>query len=158
MRGHTHILFAVALGSLYFNHFSTGDWISKAGFALALIFGALLPDIDEKESTMSKQHPFWNRIANSLSAHRGLFHTIWIPIIIFLVAYFVVSKYFAIPALMLMGFFIGYGSHLIADSMTVQGTTPLHPVHRGRINGFIKTGGILETIFMCALVVFLMFY
>ena len=158
MRGHTHILFAVALGTVYFNHFNSGDWIMKLGFAFALILGALLPDIDEKDSTISHKHPFWNKLANSLSRHRGIFHTIWIPVAIFLIAYFVVSKYFAIPALLLMGFFIGYGSHLIADSMTVQGTAPLHPLHRGQVRGLIKTGGILETIFMCALVVFLMVY
>ncbi len=158
MKGHTHIIFAVVLGTLYFDYFTSGDWMLKLGFAATLIFGALLPDIDEKKSTLSHKHPLLHSLAASIDKHRGLFHTIWIPLIIFLVSHFVISRYFSIPNLLLMGLFIGYGSHLLADSFTLQGTAPLHPIHKGRIKGMIKTGGILEFIFMIGLVVFLLVY
>ncbi len=153
MKGHTHIIFAVVLGTLYFDYFSSGNWLLKLGFALTLVFGALIPDVDQPQSTMGRKHPWLNKLSDK---HRGIFHSIWIPVIIFLIAHFVISRFFSVPTLLLMGFFIGYGSHLLADSFTIQGTAPLHPLHKGRIKGLIRTGSILETIFMCALVVFLM--
>ena len=158
MKGHTHIIFAVVLGTLYFDYFSSGDWLLKLGFAATLIFGALLPDVDQRGSTMARKHKVLHGIASSIDKHRGIFHTIWIPILIFLFAHFVISRYFSIPSLLLMGLFIGYGSHLLADSFTIQGTRPLHPLHKGRIRGLIKTGGLLESIFIAALVVFLMMH
>lgn len=158
MKGHTHLIFAIVLGTLYFDYFTVGDWLLKLGFAFTLIVGALLPDIDEKQSTVSHKHPILHSIAASLDKHRGIFHSIWIPVIMFLVAHFVISRYFSIPSLLLMGLFIGYGSHLLADSFTVQGIKPLHPLHKGKLRGLIKTGGITETIFLILLVVFLLIY
>ncbi len=156
MKGHTHILFAIVLGTLYFDYFDAGNWLLKLGFAGTLIFGALLPDIDQAESMMSHKHKVMSGFARAIDKHRGIFHSIWIPLGIFLVAHFIISKYFTIPNLLLMGLLIGYGSHLLADSFTVQGIAPLHPLHKRRVRGFIKTGGIIETVFIAALAVFLM--
>lgn len=158
MKGHTHLIFAIVLGTLYFDYFTSGDWLLKFGFALTLIIGALLPDIDEKQSSISHKHPVLHGLAASIDKHRGVFHSIWVPVIIFLIAHFVISRYFSIPSLLLMGLFIGYGSHLLADSFTVQGIAPLHPIHKGRMKGLIKTGGIAETVFLVAMVVFLLVY
>jgi inner membrane protein len=151
MKGHTHIYIAILAGSLYFNYFGgTKDWLLAIGFAIALIFGALLPDIDERQSSISHKLPLTSKIVAGFSKHRGIFHSVWIPIILILIAKFVISRYFALPNLVLVGLVVGYVSHLLADGMTVDGVAPFHPV-KWKIRGFIKTGSILE-IFLVLLV------
>jgi len=146
MQGRTHVLFAALLGSLYFDRFGAGDWIIKIGFAIALIAGAFLPDIDERHSTISQKLPVVSSAIQAFTKHRGIFHSIWIPIAIFLAVNFFLVKYFVVPNLVLMGLIIGYVSHLASDSLTVRGVEPFHPLHNFKVRGFITTGGFLEMI------------
>ena len=146
MRGHTHLLFAILFGILYFDYFAgeIGLWL-KLGFAALLIVGALLPDIDQSESSASHKAPFLSGIVRAFSKHRGIMHSIWIPLIIFLVAKFVVSRFFYMPDIIMMGFVVGYFSHLLGDIFTVQGITPFSPVSKFRLKGWFKTCGIAES-------------
>ncbi len=170
MKGHTHIYIAVLAGSLYFNYFGgTRDWILAVGFAIALIFGALLPDIDERESSISHKLPLISKVVSGLSKHRGIFHSIWIPIVFVLVAKFVISQlllliemlgisvsgYFALPNLVLAGLVVGYVSHLLSDALTVEGVAPFHPA-KFRLKGFIKTGSFLEIILILLIFTYLL--
>ncbi|MBD3263230.1 hypothetical protein GF374_02520 [Candidatus Woesearchaeota archaeon] len=147
MKGHTHLLLAVLFGVLYFDYFIGGTtfWM-KIGFAAMLIVGALLPDIDQEESSASHKSPWLSALVRSFSKHRGIMHSIWIPIIIFLIAKFLIVKYFHLPDLILMGFLIGYTSHLAGDAITKKGIVPLSPFSKFRIRGLMKTGGLAETI------------
>jgi membrane-bound metal-dependent hydrolase YbcI (DUF457 family) len=40
-----------------------------------------------------------------------------------------------------LGFFLGYGLHLFADSFTKEGITPFYPFSRMKSSGGITTGG-----------------
>ena len=44
------------------------------------------------------------------------------------------------------GFFVGFSSHLILDSLTIRGVSLFFPFSRKKFSGIIKTGGISETI------------
>ena len=156
MKGHTHLLFALLLGILYFDYFIGEIGLAlKIAFAAMLVIGALLPDIDQKESSASHKAPVLSGLVRLFSKHRGIMHSVWIPVIIFLVAKFIVVKYFNLPDLILMGFLIGYSSHLIGDAITVQGISPITPLHKFKLRGLMKTGGIAEAVIGILIVAFI---
>jgi len=80
MKGHTHILFGALIGGIYFQYFGSGDIFIKFLFTGALIFGALLPDIDNKDSSISNKMPKLSRTITLFFKHRGFLHSIWIPL------------------------------------------------------------------------------
>ena len=150
MKGFTHILLGMFAGSLYFDFFGAEGLLLKLGFAGTLLLGALLPDIDEKESSVSRKFPGLAKIVTSLSKHRGIFHSIW-PILIMLVLVFFIKN--TVADFLLIGLTIGYASHLAGDSITKQGIKPLHPIHKAKIKGLIKTGGLIELVIAGLIVV-----
>jgi len=157
MRGHTHLLFAVLLAIFYFDYFNVqvGIWL-KVAFATALIIGALLPDIDEAESSAARRAPLMSALIRIFSRHRGIMHSIWIPLILFLILKFLMWRFVEIPNLVFIGFLIGYGSHLIADSLTTQGIEPLNPISRFRLRGWLRTGGLAEAAIGILIVAFIL--
>jgi len=71
-------------------------------------------------------------------------HSIWAPMFFFFpVAYLTTNIYG-------YAFIIGYVSHLISDSFTVQGINFLHPFSNFRISGPVTTGTWHEKIFFVA--------
>ena len=155
MKGRTHFFIAILAGSIYFNYYSiSANWILAIGFAFALLFGALLPDIDEKRSKISHKLPAVSKAVSLITKHRGIFHSIWIPVILVLLAKFVISKYFVLPNLVLTGFVVGYASHLLADALTVEGIEPFHPL-KLKLRGFLKSGSALEAVLVLLIVTYL---
>ncbi len=154
MKGRTHLFLAILAGSIYFNQFAVKDWILAIGFAITLLFGALLPDIDEKRSSISHKLPLVSKAISTITKHRGIFHSIWIPIILVLLAKFVISRYFMLPNLVIIGFVLGYVSHLAADALTVEGIEPFHPF-KPRLRGFLKSGSVLEIILVLLIITYL---
>ncbi len=102
----------------------------KLIFFLIAIIATFIPDVDLKFSSFGKYKLF--RIPQLFLKHRGIIHTFTflILIIFFLVLFFPVLS---------LGFFVGYSSHLFADSFTSKGITPFYP-YRKKTNGKIKTG------------------
>lgn len=125
MLGTTHLLFSFLFGSLIFDYVHPTSLIAKIIFAVLLLAGTFLPDLDLKIPALK---------------HRGIFHTIW-PVIIILIANAVFAKYLPFPIIALA---IGYGSHLLADSLTKFGIAPIYPLSKQKISGPIDTGSILE--------------
>jgi inner membrane protein len=154
MKGHTHMLFAMLIGGIYFNYFGGGSLLLKLGFAGCLILGALLPDIDEVNSTISHKAPTISKFVQGLTNHRGIMHSIWVPIALFLILTFLLGRIISIPNLLVMGLVVGYSSHLLSDCLTVQGIKPFHPLHKFQIRGFIRTGGLLELILVGLIIVY----
>jgi len=153
MRGFTHVLVGMFAGSLYFDYFGQGGLLLKFGFAGMLLLGALLPDIDEKESSISNKFPGLSKIATSISKHRGIFHSIWPLVILAIIVYVIHNQ---IADFLLIGLTVGYASHLVGDSITKQGIMPFHPLHKAKLKGFIKTGGLAELIIAGLIVVWLL--
>ena len=118
--------------------------LNKTHFALyfgLILFGALLPDIDNENSKVGRYAP----LIGKLFKHRGVIHTVWMGALICgLVWYFIGSPY----GIALM---IGYASHLVIDGFTKQGTSFLHPFAKLHLSGFIETGKLGEWVvfFLC---------
>lgn len=154
MNSRTHLLIAMLAGWLYFRFFDIFTFEQKFLFALFLIIGALLPDIDNPHTSMGKKH----KIISSVTSHRGVLHAIWIPVIALAVALMPINNLFIFVKASLFGLAIGYLSHLIADMFTLVGVAPLAPLAKFRVRGPFKTGGWAETIIAAIVVMFFLIY
>ncbi len=131
MLNKTHIaitLFFVLLFLPIVNH--------KIAFIMVALIATMIPDIDSKFSSAGRRWIF--RPIQFFLKHRDILHSFSFALILTL--FFVL--FFPILA---FGFFLGYASHLVADSFTIWGIRPLYP-HKTIIQGKIKTGGKSESI------------
>lgn len=119
---------------------------NKYLFFPLVIFGALLPDIDHKGSTINRMIPVTNFLANFFK-HRGFFHSVF-PI---LIIYAIFSAFGFATAGIYLG--IGYFSHLLSDAFTKLGVNFLHPFSRLHARGFIEVGTIEEKAFLLVVIV-----
>ncbi len=143
MMSKTHFAFGLLVGLFFSGIFGIED---KLLFVSVCVLASLLPDIDIPMSKVgSKVRPLsW--LLNLLFGHRGLIHTIFIPLII----WGILSHYGW--NLVAAAFFLGYMSHLIIDMLNTKGITFFYPLSKVRINGFVKAGGILEWLLFLAIV------
>ena len=135
MLAFTHVLFGILFGLLA-RPYIGGDAIIYFTF---VIIGSILPDIDHEGSTINKILPITKWFAKFFT-HRGFFHTLFPVIILF----FLVS-YFSYPVVA-AGLAVGYVAHIVSDGLTLAGVNLLHPFAQFRIQGFIRTGGMGETV------------
>lgn len=135
MMAYTHLAFGALAGILTQPFVPGNKWI----FLLVVTFSSLFPDIDHEGSKINKIFPV-TRLAAKFLTHRGFFHTIFPPLIIFLILQYFNLTFYGVA----IG--IGYMSHLISDSLTKMGINFLHPIATFRIQGFILTGGAWETL------------
>ncbi|MFH1510056.1 MAG: metal-dependent hydrolase [Candidatus Woesearchaeota archaeon] len=131
----THLVAALAAG-LYFQ---SPSW----QLLLALIISATVPDIDTPKSFLGKRLPIISYPLKFFVGHRTLFHAVWLPAALF----FFLADFHSIS----LGILIGYGSHLLLDSLTRQGVQPFYPL-KFRLRGPVETGGFFEGIFFILLV------
>ncbi len=137
MLAKTHLVFGVLSALLVMPFLSTGNKIIF--FSLVLV-GALLPDIDQPNSKISNKVPWLAKPLSVFTRHRGIFHTIFLAILIpGLIWYFVGHVYG-------MALFVGYTSHLVIDGFTKAGINFLHPFGKLHLSGFIETGTYSELV------------
>jgi len=139
---YTHFAFGLLVGLLSLDFFNIKN---KILFMLIALFFSLFPDIDERRSKIGKKTKLLSGIINFIFGHRGLVHTIYIPLILFFIFYNM-NKETGIAVL------IGYFSHLFMDAMTKQGIRPLYPIINKRIDGCIRTNSLLEKILFLVIV------
>ena len=131
MLAKTHFAFGFLAALLLVPIFNPVDKILF--FAIVLI-GALLPDIDTPNSTISHKVPVLPWLIKMISRHRGIFHSVWMCLAISVpLAYFVAPVYGVAMA-------VGYVSHLLSDGFTKEGINFIHPLGQLRLAGFIETG------------------
>lgn len=135
MMSRTHLALGLLASILIIKHLQPEQWLLFGG---VLTLASVLPDIDAPKSIVGKKLWPISSLINLLFGHRGLMHTVYPPIIALMAA--VILGYSTIG----MAFIIGYGLHLTADMVTIQGVMPLFPLSKARASGFIKTGGITE--------------
>lgn len=109
---------------------------NKVVFVVVALIVTFIPDIDTKFSKLGKRKVF--RLLQFFVSHRGFLHSFIFLALISLIFYLF------LPIVML-GFVLGYGLHLLADSFTIQGIRPFYPFKR-RWHWRIKTGGKLEAV------------
>jgi inner membrane protein len=141
----THVVGAIASGILYFQYFNYNYALQYIfTFFTALLLSAILPDIDTPKSMLGKRVPILSWLLRLIFGHRTFFHAIWLPLLLsILLADF--------PAFSI-GIIIGYGSHLLLDSLTKQGIQPFYPF-RLRLRGPLESGGFVEGIIFIGLVI-----
>ena len=135
----THLVIAISLVLIVF---SAVEY--KAIFLATVFIATFLPDIDHAGSSLGKRKIF--RIVQLFTKHRGMLHsfTFLFLITIILVLFFKILS---------LGFFLGYGTHLLVDSFSIDGIQPFFPFKK-TVSGFIRTGGKTElTIFVTFLLI-----
>jgi len=143
MMYYTHLAFGLLIALLSLDFFNIKYAIL---FILIAMLFSVFPDIDESKSKIGKKNKIISRIIGFVFGHRGFFHSVYMPLILFFVFYNKISNEIGIAVLS------GYFSHLIADSLTKSGIRPLYPLINIRINGFFKTNSFFEKIFFLILV------
>jgi len=115
----------------------------KVIFIILALIATYIPDIDLEHSKLGKNKIF--RPLQFFLRHRGFFHSFTF---LFLLTFILLIT---IPILAL-GFFVGYASHLFADSLTLNGIAPFYPWKR-KTSGILKTGGRTESIIFLFLLI-----
>jgi inner membrane protein len=124
------------------------NWQSLLGFLIAALLGGTAPDLD-------KPRQWWARFLahTAFGGHRHLSHSL-VGLAIFTVGFSLLARALAPPVgasatLVAAGFIAGYLSHLVLDSLTIEGVPWLFPIQT--YFGFpptsglrVKTGGLLE--------------
>ncbi|RME55236.1 metal-dependent hydrolase [Candidatus Woesearchaeota archaeon] len=144
----THLIFNILMGLILVQYLSpTQKWL----FLTIFILSGLLPDIDTTKSKIGRRYKKTSFIANLLFGHRGLLHTIYPPLLLF-----ITFDYFGLGVL---GFasLLGYLSHLLLDMLTLQGLQVFRPISKFHVRGFFRTGGFLETLFQACLIIILVY-
>lgn len=118
-------------------------------FAFVVLIATLIPDLDNRSSKIGKYKIF--RPLQFFFGHRGMIHSFSFLILVSILLIFW-------KPLVALGFFVGFGLHLIFDGFTQMGIYPFWPLKK-RWRGFIKTGGKFESfIFSLFLVVDLILF
>ena len=135
---YTHLVFSFLIGLLSVDVFGIKRQML---FIILVMFFSVLPDIDMVKSKIGKKFGVVSYVIRLVFGHRGLFHTAWFSIILFVLFLFILDL-----RVIGLGVLVGYLSHLFLDSLTVQGVRPLSPFIEFRIRGFIKVGSVLEQV------------
>lgn len=141
-----HIVAGVVLGEVVASCVSINN---LGGYFLVVGVSSLLADIDHRNSLINRINPL--SFITSSFKHRGFTHTILgmvslgVPIMVLGYG----SSY------VLLGYGVGYMSHLIADSLTTMGVMWMYPMSRKyyRFPISFKTGGIGENICIGVMIV-----
>lgn len=145
----THVLggIALSLGCGISINLPEQSLISLGCLVTASTLGAILPDIDKKNTAISNKHPIISFAVRLLTTHRGITHSLLLLLVL------AVGLYFPIHALNIApvtwsyyGLITGYMSHLVLDMLNPEGIPIFFPV-KYKVSIFkIKTGGIGEYI------------
>lgn len=133
MMFYTHLAFAL-LSSLVALRFLSVSNVYL--FIIIACFTALVPDIDNRSSKLGSRF----KIVSWVFDHRGILHTIFPPVLLFLLFNYLGYNIIALAIL------VGYSSHILIDALTIEGINFLHPFSSFRISGFVRTGKLMEII------------
>jgi inner membrane protein len=141
LTGHTHAVAGAAAGALAAEFLR----LPVAGLPLAILLGAvaaLLPDIDERGSSVNRRLPLMGAVLGRTLHHRTVTHSILALAALTLAAHLLL-RHVVLPWLGVGA--AGYASHLLCDMLTPAGIDLLWPLGgRIRLGGFVRTGGGLE--------------
>ncbi len=129
--------------TLFFVLLLISNVTDKFIFVLVAVIATYIPDVDSRFSKLGRRR--LARVLQFFTKHRGVIHSFTFLILLTLV--FVLF----LPVVAL-GFFLGYGLHLLADSFTVQGVTPFWPF-RNKSCGIVHTGGKTEIIVLVSFII-----
>lgn len=138
MRAVTHFLFSIVCLLFFIPKLQPENIVL---FSLIVLFATVFVDIDEPSSWIGKKTVWIAAPISWILGHRGIFHSLILPAIIFLTLHFFSYTEIGIAVV------IGYGSHLAMDMLTPHGIYPLYPL-QWRIQGPIRVGSLFEKVFV----------
>ena len=140
MTGSTHFSFGILAGVyMTLAGYQVGD---ATAFVMATALASLVPDIDHPGSTISDlikpisvaYNWFERRIMPNGMQHRGITHTLILPIILL-----ICWQWYQEPLLLAVS--VGILSHIALDCLTEQGAPLLWPITKKRLSiGLANTG------------------
>ncbi|MGI8911239.1 MAG: metal-dependent hydrolase [Rubrobacteraceae bacterium] len=160
MKVATHLVFAECC---WFAFSAIGDVHYETPSVLVTAAVSVLPDADYPKSWLGYQLGSVSGDLNRLFGHRSFLHSLIALVLVTLVLGLPLWWIFGRPAPML-AVFVGYGSHILADMMTLGGVQIFWPsrliaVFPGRDEYRIVSGGNSERVFVALALVFaLLFY
>lgn len=129
------MMFGFFVSLLAITYFHIADQIL---FVIITCFFSIFPDIDSPNSRIGKKAGIISDAINFLFDHRGLAHSVLIPLAISITLASLGMWVFGTAVL------LGYGSHLLLDTLTNQGIMPLYPLMSKSISGFFKSDGVMN--------------
>src|SRR3989338_2639180 len=135
----THLVFGLLIALISLNFLEVSYPIL---FVVLVTLFSSLPDIDHPRSKIGRKIFFISIPISFIFKHRGFFHSIFPPTILFFILYYSNLEYLGLAVA------VGYIAHLLGDMITKQGINFLNPITTFRIQGPIRTGGFLESILM----------
>ena len=125
----THLLISLAIGLLFIPYVKY-----PILFLVVILLATYIPDIDTPSSKIGNH--WYLRPFQWIAGHRGIIHS-FVFLILMVIVFALFLPIVALP------FFLGYSSHLFADSFTMQGIKPFYPLGN-QSKGNFKTGGFNE--------------
>lgn len=107
----------------------------KISFVAMTLFATLLPDLDTPFSFLGRYKIF--RLFQVFVKHRGFIHS-------FTFLLFATLLFVALAPKLALGFFVGFGFHIFADSFSYDGIEFFYPFKK-KISGWVRTGGKTDT-------------
>ena len=145
----THLVLGVFIGllSLKLNFLNINANINSAILFLTITtISSIIPDIDIATSFISRKTRTATYAISYFFKHRGIIHSILVPIVIFAVIYTINTQ-------IASAILIGYVSHIMIDSLTKTGVQPFLPVTNYRIKGIMRTGGLADFMIFIFLII-----
>lgn len=144
MMFYTHLVFSLFISLLSARLFG----IEQLYFIVIVMLFGIIPDIDTNKSKV--RIPIISFILKMIFKHRGIFHSVFIPLLLFFALSYL--GYYIIGLAILLG----YLSHILLDALTPSGVKPFWPL-RFKIKGFIKTNSIIEKVLFIFLAIISIF-
>ena len=129
----THLAIVIMALLLFLPHIDGAS--AKIIFIFITLIATMLPDIDTGFSTIGKFRGF--RFLQFFVRHRGIIHSFSFAIAVSII----LAIFWPMASL---GFFLGYGIHLLVDSFTIDGIQPFWP-YKKTSSWRLKTGSLIET-------------
>ncbi len=120
-----------------------------------LIFGSLLPDIDHPRGFLARQSYLFRRTSRGISKfirHRGIVHSLLAGLIATAIVW-VIAIFYRWETLAVACLFLGFVSHLAADSLNPTGIKWLQPFSKAKVKDGIRTGSAAEKLLFSLTVV-----
>lgn len=147
MMGTTHAAFALLC--YYVIAYFAGLPFDALMVLTLLIIGSLLPDIDHPRGFLARQFYLFRRTSRGVSRfvkHRGIVHSLLATLIATAIVW-VIAMVYRWEVLAVACFFLGFISHLAADSLNPTGIKWLQPFSKAKVRNGIRTGSAMEKLF-----------
>lgn len=143
MNSKTHKVGGVCAGVstisiLYSPPYTTSKILLAGTFILGSYLGSLLPDIDHRKSTAGKKFKAASFVVSKTCGHRGATHS---PLVnfLFFIALLLLSAFFGdnvknFYVEFIYGAFVGSLSHILLDSLTIEGVPFFYPFNNKKIH------------------------